>query len=131
MCGIAGRVDPGGGGDPALLRAMCDAMVHRGPDSAGYLVDGGVMLGMRRLAIIDVAGGDQPRFSEDGRVAVVFNGEIYNHRELRAGLLARGHVLSSDADTEVIAAPVGGARARLRDAPARDVRLRDLGRRAA
>lgn len=103
MCGIAGRVDPGGSGDPALLHAMCDAMVHRGPDSAGYLVDGGVMLGMRRLAIIDVAGGDQPRFSEDGSVAVVFNGEIYNHRELRAGLLARGHVLSSDADTEVIA----------------------------
>ncbi|HMS60907.1 MAG TPA: asparagine synthase (glutamine-hydrolyzing) [Solirubrobacteraceae bacterium] len=103
MCGIAGRIDPGGGGDPVLLRAMCDAMVHRGPDSAGYLVDGGVMLGMRRLAIIDVAGGDQPRFSEDGSVAVVFNGEIYNHRELRAGLLARGHVLSSDADTEVIA----------------------------
>ncbi|MCD6726516.1 MAG: asparagine synthase (glutamine-hydrolyzing) [Solirubrobacteraceae bacterium] len=103
MCGIAGRIDPGGHHDEVLLRRMCDAIEHRGPDSAGYLVDGGVMLGMRRLAVIDLAGGEQPMFNEDRSVAVVFNGEIYNHDELRADLRRRGHSFATRSDTEVIA----------------------------
>jgi asparagine synthase (glutamine-hydrolysing) len=81
---------------------MCDAMMHRGPDDAGYLVEGAVGLGMRRLSIIDLAGGHQPIFNEDGSVGVVFNGEIYNYRELRAELEAKGHRFSTHSDTEVI-----------------------------
>jgi asparagine synthase (glutamine-hydrolysing) len=84
MCGIAGfvgvadsSVAPG-----ARLQSMCDAMVHRGPDDAGVVVDGRVALGMRRLSIIDLDGGHQPISNEDGSVRVVFNGEIYNYREL-------------------------------------------------
>ena len=103
MCGIAGivslRAAPASQAD--LVR-MCDAMVHRGPDDAGYLVDGPVALGVRRLSIIDVAGGHQPIFNEDGSVAVVYNGEIYNFRELRSWLEARGHRFRTASDTEVI-----------------------------
>jgi len=82
---------------------MCDALVHRGPDSDGYHVDGAVALGARRLAIIDVRRGDQPLFNEDGSVAVVLNGEIYNFEELRRRLAGRGHVFATHSDTEVIA----------------------------
>lgn len=102
MCGVAGFV---GTGDRADLQAMADAMVHRGPDDAGYHIDPRhqVHLAFRRLAIIDLAGGRQPMWNEDGQVAVVFNGEIYNHAELRAALLARGHRFASDhSDTEVL-----------------------------
>jgi asparagine synthase (glutamine-hydrolysing) len=81
---------------------MCDAMLHRGPDDAGYLVDGGVAFGMRRLSIIDLAGGHQPIFNEDGTIGVVFNGEIYNYRELRTWLESEGHRFSTNSDTEVI-----------------------------
>jgi asparagine synthase (glutamine-hydrolysing) len=75
---------------------------HRGPDGSGQWAEGGIALGMRRLAIIDVAGGDQPIFNEDGSVAVVFNGEIYNYLELREDLLARGHRFRTRSDTEVL-----------------------------
>ena len=81
---------------------MCDAMVYRGPDDAGYLVDPGVAIGMRRLAIIDLHSGHQPIFNEDDTVAVVFNGEIYNYQELRTWLEARGHRFRTASDTEVI-----------------------------
>ena len=81
---------------------MCDAIAHRGPDDEGILVDGGVGLGMRRLSIIDVAGGHQPVFNEDRSCAIVFNGEIYNYRELRSWLLSRGHVMRTNSDTETI-----------------------------
>jgi asparagine synthase (glutamine-hydrolysing) len=81
---------------------MCDAMVHRGPDDAGYLVEDSVALGMRRLSIIDLAGGHQPIFNEDGTVAVFYNGEIYNYLELRAELEAKGHRFATNSDTEVI-----------------------------
>ena len=103
MCGIAGIVDFAHGTDPDVLERMCRAMEHRGPDSRGIHLDGPVGLGAQRLAIIDVNGGDQPVLNEDGSIAVVLNGEIYNHRELRDDLIARGHTFSSHVDTEVIA----------------------------
>ncbi len=81
---------------------MCDAIVHRGPDDEGIYVNGGVALGMRRLSIIDVAGGHQPIHNEDRSVWVVFNGEIYNFPQLRTELQARGHEFYTNSDTEVI-----------------------------
>jgi asparagine synthase (glutamine-hydrolysing) len=103
MCGIAG-IAAWRGPPPARddIARMCDAMVHRGPDDAGYLVEGRVALGMRRLSIIDLAGGHQPIFNEDGTVAVFYNGEIYNYLELRAELEAKGHRFATNSDTEVI-----------------------------
>jgi asparagine synthase (glutamine-hydrolysing) len=102
MCGIAGKVDFEGKVDPSVVDRMCAAMEHRGPDSRGIWRGPGVALGMQRLAIIDVAGGDQPMFNEDRTVAVVMNGEIYNFRELRAQLIARGHAFTTRSDTEVL-----------------------------
>jgi len=103
MCGICGIVSRAGTPvDPALIRAMTETMVHRGPDGEGELLQDGAGFGMRRLAIIDLAGGDQPLGNEDGSVQVVQNGEIYNYRELRRELIARGHELRSDSDTEVL-----------------------------
>src|SRR5262245_36878457 len=102
MCGIAGFVGPGSERD---LRAMNDAMAHRGPDGAGEYIDrgSGVFLAHRRLAILDIAGGDQPMWNEDGQVGVIFNGEIYNHLDLRRELVARGHTFTADhSDTEVL-----------------------------
>ncbi len=104
MCGIAG-VAAGADARPPdadALRAMCEPIRHRGPDDEGYDLCGGVGLGMRRLAIIDVTGGQQPLFNEDRSVRVVFNGEIYNYRELRRDLEARGHRFASETDGEVI-----------------------------
>ena len=82
MCGIAGFVRRAGTqpGDEALLRAMCDAIAHRGPDDDGRQIIGAAALGMRRLSIIDVAGGHQPIANETGDVTVVYNGEIYNYQ---------------------------------------------------
>ncbi len=95
MCGICGIYDLTGGGraNPALVRAMCDRIRHRGPDGDGFFDSPNAALGMRRLSIIDVAGSDQPLTNEDQTLALVFNGEIYNYRELRAGLLERGHTM--------------------------------------
>jgi asparagine synthase (glutamine-hydrolysing) len=105
MCGIAGelRLRTGEHADVERVRAMCDVMVHRGPDDFGGLAHAEVALGMRRLSIVDVAGGKQPLGSEDGSVQVVCNGEIYNSPALRSGLLARGHRFHSFSDVEVIA----------------------------
>jgi asparagine synthase (glutamine-hydrolysing) len=104
MCGIAGIVQthPDGAVDPATIHRMCATMVHRGPDDEGIFVKAGVGLGMRRLSIIDLAGGHQPVFNEDKTVWIVFNGEIYNFPELRADLEKRGHRFSTHTDTEVI-----------------------------
>lgn len=104
MCGIAGffSLDGAHRAMPGVLDAMCTAMTHRGPDDQGTLERGPVGLGMRRLSIIDVGGGHQPISNEDGSVWVVFNGEIYNHPELRETLTARGHHLATRSDTEVI-----------------------------
>jgi asparagine synthase (glutamine-hydrolysing) len=105
VCGICGIA----AGDPnevpanrARLRAMTDAIIHRGPDDDGYLIEPGVALGVRRLSIIDVVTGAQPMASEDQSVTTVFNGEIYNFRELRRELAARGHTFRSSGDTETI-----------------------------
>ena len=101
MCGICGFVS-NVGWSPATLQAMNAVIVRRGPDGEGSLFSGGVGMAMRRLAIIDVAGGAQPVYNEDRSVAVVFNGEIYNFRALRDALLARGHEFRTNSDTEVI-----------------------------
>jgi asparagine synthase (glutamine-hydrolysing) len=102
MCGIAGKVDFDGPVDEGLLRQMCAVMEHRGPDSRGVHVSDGIGLGIQRLAIIDVVGGDQPIANEDGSVVVVMNGEIYNHLELRRDLELGGHSFSTRSDTEVL-----------------------------
>jgi asparagine synthase (glutamine-hydrolysing) len=102
MCGIAGKLDLRGPVDEELLARMCSVIEHRGPDSRGIYADGGVGLGIQRLAIIDLQTGDQPIYNEDRSVVVVHNGEIYNYRELRERLIADGHTLSTHGDTEVI-----------------------------
>jgi len=101
MCGIAGiasRDRP----DARLVRSMCDQLVHRGPDGSGFHADDRAALGMRRLAIIDVAGGQQPVYNEDRTVAAVFNGELYNFAELRSELRGRGHTLTTNGDSECL-----------------------------
>lgn len=104
MCGICGVVDWTESPDAAsLVRHMTPTMVHRGPDDEGYLSNGRLALGMRRLSIIDVEGGHQPIFNEDGTVGVVLNGEIYNFRELGRQLKDRGHTFRTRADSEVVA----------------------------
>jgi len=104
MCGIAGIVyrERQHAEPEALVRRMCTALRHRGPDDEGIWARDGVGLGMRRLSIIDLAGSQQPIFNEDRTKAIVFNGEIYNYQELRRGLVARGHVLRSQGDTETV-----------------------------
>jgi asparagine synthase (glutamine-hydrolysing) len=104
MCGICGHLhtDPARAIDRGLLERMNNAIRHRGPDSAGLYVGGNVGLAMRRLAIIDLAGGDQPIGNEDGTIQLVFNGEIYNFRTLREELLQAGHRFATNSDTEVI-----------------------------
>ncbi len=101
MCGIAGKVATGAV-DETEIRRMCDAIAHRGPDDWGRFIEGGVGLGMRRLSIIDLAGGHQPMSNEDGSVVVVYNGEIYNHASLHAELVAKGHQFRTRSDTEVL-----------------------------
>ena len=104
MCAIAGLFYPATPKpvDPARVRAMADAMAHRGPDGAGSWTAPGVGLAHRRLAIIDLAGSPQPMASADARYAIVFNGEIYNYRELRAELIAAGRPMHTQGDTEVL-----------------------------
>jgi asparagine synthase (glutamine-hydrolysing) len=104
MCGIAGifHLDVPKPVDPARVRMMIDAIAHRGPDGEGIWTAPGVGLGHRRLSIIDLAGGDQPMDSADGRLVTVFNGEIYNYRELRAELEEYGAKFRTNSDTECI-----------------------------
>ncbi|HOX86360.1 MAG TPA: asparagine synthase (glutamine-hydrolyzing) [bacterium] len=104
MCGICGMVyrDRQKPVDGDALQRMNDAMRHRGPDDAGYHLAEGVGLAMRRLSIIDLVSGSQPIYNEDRSLAIVFNGEIYNHAELRTQLIARGHNYRTRTDTETI-----------------------------
>lgn len=109
MCGIVGFVDLWGArkiGNAVerarVLESMCLAITHRGPDDQGTMIADGVALGMRRLSIIDLAGGHQPISGEDGSVTIVFNGEIYNYQDLQQDLEARGHKFTTHSDTETI-----------------------------
>ena len=104
MCGIAGVVysESGRSVDPGVLKRMADSIAHRGPDADGFHIDRNVGLAHRRLSIIDLEGGDQPIGNEDGSIQVVFNGEIYNFRELRSELESKGHQFRTHSDTEVI-----------------------------
>lgn len=105
MCGICGIVAPGRPAEAETVRAMAALLAHRGPDGDGFFAAPGVALGHRRLSIIDLShAGDQPFASADGAVQLVHNGEIYNYRELRAELEAKGHRFRSATDTEVIVA---------------------------
>ncbi len=100
MCGIAGML---GAQDPGLVSTMCDRLAHRGPDGHGTWVDEGVVLGHRRLSIIDLEGGAQPMPSSDDRYCIVYNGEVYNHASLRSELEALGSRFQTDhSDTEVV-----------------------------
>src|SRR5678815_1195271 len=104
MCGIVGFAGmPSSVSDrEATLRSMCAAIVHRGPNEEGRFFTADVAMGMRRLSVMDVAMGKQPMGNEDGSVQLVFNGEIYNHRQLRRELVERGHRIVTSSDTEVI-----------------------------
>ncbi|MFA7404713.1 MAG: asparagine synthase (glutamine-hydrolyzing) [Pelobacteraceae bacterium] len=104
MCGIAGMFDRKSAGrvDQRELQAMADALTHRGPDDSGFHREQHLGLGFRRLAIVDLAGGNQPLYNEDRSIVIVCNGEIFNFRELRAGLEERGHRFSTNCDVEVL-----------------------------
>ncbi len=109
MCGITGFVDLWDANKTRakderaqILEDMCRVIRHRGPDDQGVMIDDGVALGMRRLSIIDLAGGQQPIANEDGTVTIVFNGEIYNYRELQSELRSLGHQFATNSDTETI-----------------------------
>src|SRR6202171_4288875 len=104
MCGICGKLNfnQGASVDPALVRAMLSTIRHRAPDDEGLYGASRVGLGHRRLSIIDLATGHQPMSNEDGTVWVVFNGEIYNHQELRADLIRKGHQFRTNSDTETL-----------------------------
>ena len=104
MCGICGKLsfDHEAALAPALLKTMADTIEHRGPDDEGYYISGPVGFGFRRLSIIDLNTGHQPISNEDGTVWIVFNGEIYNYRELRQSLESKGHAFRTQTDTEVI-----------------------------
>lgn len=99
MCGICGYI---GISEDGLLERMTDALLHRGPDNAGYFREGDVGLGHRRLSIIDVAGGDQPIYNHDESLLIIYNGEVFNFQSLRKELLAKGYQFRTRSDTEVI-----------------------------
>jgi asparagine synthase (glutamine-hydrolysing) len=101
MCGIAGIIHPSARDREAFPRVL-ERIIHRGPDDAGTFDSPSFVFGMRRLSIIDIAGGKQPIASKDGNLIIVFNGEIYNYRELRKELEAKGHTITTKSDTEVI-----------------------------
>ena len=102
MCGIAGFIAGQGAADAGALTPMLARIAHRGPDGQGTFVEGPAALGHCRLAIIDLAGGAQPLYSEDKNLVIVFNGEIYNYKPLRAELRRLGHTFATDSDTEVL-----------------------------
>src|SRR5215208_5470507 len=104
MCGLVGYIDLRGErkADAEVLLKMADALIHRGPDSYGFVVEGSLGLGFRRLSIMDPEGGDQPLYNEDGSVVVVCNGELYNYRQLRTDLKDRGHTFKTNCDVEIL-----------------------------
>ena len=101
MCGICGFTGNDVDREPVLTNMM-NRIIHRGPDGAGTFMDEEIAMGFRRLSIIDLKGGDQPMQTEDGRLVISFNGEIYNYRELREVLKIKGHKFRTNSDTEVL-----------------------------
>ncbi len=101
MCGICGFTGNDVDRDPVLTNMM-NRIIHRGPDGSGKYLDEGIAMGFRRLSIIDLKGGDQPMQTEDGKLVISFNGEIYNYRELREVLKIKGHTFRTNSDTEVL-----------------------------
>ena len=104
MCGFVGFASAKHNAEDAkkTVKAMADLIAHRGPDGGGFYVDGRAALGHRRLSIIDLTGGAQPMFNEDGSLVIVYNGEAYNFMELREQLIAAGHTFATQSDTEVL-----------------------------
>lgn len=103
MCGFVGFTDSSDTKTKnKVIKQMADQIIHRGPDSEGYFVDENIALGFRRLSIVDLTGGDQPILNEDKTKVIVFNGEIYNHKQLHEELQKKGHIFKSNSDTEVI-----------------------------
>lgn len=98
ICGFTGNIDK----KETILTNMMDKIIHRGPDSGGQHIQDGIALGFRRLSIIDLDHGTQPMYNEDKSIVITFNGEIYNHQELREDLIERGHIFSNRSDTEVL-----------------------------
>lgn len=103
MCGFAGFIDKTPVSEKnKIIKHMADTIIHRGPDGEGYFTDENVAMGFRRLSIIDLEGGNQPLFNEDENMVINFNGEIYNYKEIREDLIAKGHVFKTNVDTEVV-----------------------------
>jgi asparagine synthase (glutamine-hydrolysing) len=104
MCGICGIFNPDLKKEERsyYVKKMADTLIHRGPDDSGFYIDDKIALGIRRLAVIDVEGGHQPFYNEDRSIIVVFNGEIYNYRELRSYLIKKKHIFKTNCDTEII-----------------------------
>ncbi|MBR4225095.1 MAG: asparagine synthase (glutamine-hydrolyzing), partial [Oscillospiraceae bacterium] len=102
MCGFTGFTNVGEDAD-RILGSMMDRIVHRGPDSEGRYIDNGIAMGFRRLSIIDITeSGDQPIYNEDRSLVLMFNGEIYNYRDIRDRLISKGHIFTTDTDSEVL-----------------------------
>ena len=105
MCGFVGFIDEDNSYDKDkkdIIKSMSDKIIHRGPDSEGYYIGGKAAIGFRRLSIIDLVGGDQPIYNETENLAIFFNGEIYNFKELRAKLINKGHIFTTATDTETV-----------------------------
>ena len=101
MCGFTGFT----GNIPnkeKIIKNMMNRIIHRGPDSEGIHTDENVTLGFRRLSIIGIENGSQPMYNEDGSVVIVFNGEIYNYKEIKSTLIQKGHIFKTETDTEVL-----------------------------
>ena len=98
FCGFTGQI----ASPEEILKLMNDKIIHRGPDSSGTHLDEGIAMGFRRLSFVDLGRGHQPIYNEERDMVITFNGEIYNHLELREELEAKGHVMGSHADTEVL-----------------------------
>ena len=101
MCGFAGFTGYLENGEEVLTNMM-NKIIHRGPDSAGQHIDGKAYMGFRRLSIIDLDNGSQPMYNEDRKIVITFNGEIYNHQDLRKDLIEKGHTFANNSDTEVL-----------------------------